>query len=149
MIQGINTVPVQGEELLLKVSDDNGVNWYTLVCLVKQGFKYSRNVNKTNTQCGQLIGKGTPEMSIPVEGAINVIADDIVNNAGFASYKKLCEWADNFTALLVKQEHPENDGASFKNQMNAYLTNIDMDAPVDNICTFSGTLEGFGAWTRA
>lgn len=143
----IQTVPVQGEELLLKVSDDNGANWYTLVCLVKQAFEATRNVNKTNTQCGQLIGKGTLDTSVPVEGAINVIPDDLVNGAGFASYKKMQTWMKDFTALLVDQRHPDNDGASFANKINAYLTDLKMDAPVDNICTFSGTLTGFGAWT--
>lgn len=142
----VATTPVQGEELLLKVSDNNGVDWYTLVCVIKQGIEQTRNVNKTNTQCGQLIGKGTIDRKIPVEGAVNVIPDDIVNNAGFASYKKMQEWFENFTSLLVDQRHPDNDGLSFANKGPAYLTDLKLDAPVDNICTFTATLDGWGAW---
>lgn len=143
----VATVPAQGEDLLLKVSEDNGENWLTLVCLVKQGFEFTRNVNETNTQCGQLIGKGTPSMNIPVEGAVNITEDATLNGAGFASYKKMQTWAKDFTPLIVKHEMPENDNTGFKNQVNAYLVDLKLDAPVDNICTFSATLRGWGTWT--
>lgn len=140
----IQTTPVQGEDILLEVSDDNGENWYKIVCLTKQGFEFTRNINRTNTQCGQLIGKGTPEMNIPVEGAVNVVPDEV---GGFASYKKMQVWAKDFIALKARQVAPTGDGSSFINQINCYLTDIKLDLPVDNIAVFSGSLTGFGAWT--
>jgi hypothetical protein len=141
----IATVPVQGEDVLLEVSE-NGVDWYTLVCMIKQGWEATRNVNKTETQCGQLVGKGTLDITVPIEGAVNVVADDIVDNAGFASYKKMQSWIKDFTPLQVRQLAPTGDGASFTNRSNAYLTDLKMDLPVDNIALFSGTLTGYGTW---
>lgn len=141
------TIVAQGEDLLLKVSDDNGANYFTLVCLVKQGMEKTRNINKTNTQCGQQIGKGTIDRGIPVEGVIDT---SIVDEAGgYASYKKMNEWFENFTPLIVDQRHPVNDGANFANKGPAYLTDLKLDAPVDNLVTWSATLTGFGAWVIA
>lgn len=145
----IQTVPIQGDDLILEVSDDNGDNWYKIVCLIKQGFEFTRNPPKTNTQCGQLIGKGVPEMSIPIEGALNVVDDVLVDNAGYASYKKMQGWAKDFPALKARQLYPAGAGGDLTNRINCYLTDLKMDAPVDNIITFTGTLMGFGTWEIA
>lgn len=143
----IATVPVQGEDVILEISEDDFVNVWTLVCLIKQSFNFDRQTNKTNTQCGRLVGKGTYDLSLPFEGAMNVVEDALTNNAGYASYKKLQEWAKDFTALKVRQVSPTGDGQNFKNQMAGYLTKLNADLPVDNIMTFNGTFEGSGAWT--
>lgn len=140
----IAMVPVQGEDILLEVSDDNGENYYTLVCLIKQGWETTRNVNKTQTQCGTAIGKGILDNSIPVEGAVNVV-EDVVGT--YASYKKMQSWINDFTPLLVRQLAPTADGASFTNRTGAYLTDLKLDLPVNDIAKFSGTLMGFGTWT--
>ena len=141
MSLAVAVTPAQGEDILLEVSVDGGTTWLKVFCLIKQGFDAARNVNKTNTQCGQLIGKGTLDFSIPVEGAVNVAVV-----AGYASYKQMQSWIDSFTALMARQKAPTSTGADFYNGINCYLTDLKLDMPVDNIATFSGTLTGYGTW---
>lgn len=138
----VATTAVQGEDVLFEASEDNGVTWLKLVCLIKQDFEATRNVNKTNTQCGPLIGKGTLETGAPVEGAVNVAAP-----AGYASYAKLQEWMKEFTPVLVRQQSPTLTGSDLKNQTAAYMTDLKLSMPIDNIATFTAQFTGFGEWT--
>lgn len=143
MALAIATTPLQGEDVLSEISTDNGVTWKAIVCLIKQGVEATRNVNKTNTQCGQLIGKGTLDLNIPVEGAVNVDAP-----AGYVSYKDLQGMIKDFTSVMYRSKSPA-DGSKYYNGTNAYLTDLKLDVPVDNIATFSGTLTGWGDWAIA
>jgi predicted secreted protein len=144
----ITTNPLQGEDLLLKVSPDNGETWYTIVCLIKQAIEKTRNVNKTQTQCGQLIGKGVPDVTLPIEGAVNAPVPAVADDEGFASYYLLNKWFHDFTPLMFTQKLPETPANSAAigvfNEGKCYITDLKMDAPVDNIITFSATLMVYG-----
>lgn len=141
----VATVVLQGDDVLLEISDDNEENWYRLVCLTKQGNKFNRPIKTTSTQCGPVVGKSAaPTKSMDFEGVVNVIPDDIVNGIGYASSDKMKFWADNGTALIVRQI--KGDGTDYINKSSAYISDYNEDIPVDDVVTFSGTFSLFGTW---
>lgn len=140
MALNIATNAQQGDAVLAEVSADGGTTWLKLVCIIKQAFEATRNVNKTMTQCGQLVGKGVLDLSAPIEGAVNTDAP-----ATYASYAEMQTWCKNFTALMFRQVMDNG----LYNGINCYLTDLKLDLPVEDIGKFSGTLTGFGDWTIA
>ena len=127
----------QGELVLAEISADSGTTWLKLVCLIKQGFESTRQVNKTMTQCGQQVGLGSLDNTVPLEGAVNTNP-----TSGYASYENMQSWLKNGTALMFRQIMDNG----LYNGINAYLTDLKLDLPVDDIAKFTGTLTGFGEW---
>lgn len=139
-IVGFNATPLNGDDILAELSFDNGENFETIVCLIRQGTEVSRNVTEVNTQCGLLLGKGVLNRNHPVEGAVN-----ISTAAGYLSYAKLQEMINDWIPAIFRQQHGV-EGANLLNQGSVYLTELSLDSPVDNIVTFTGTLRGWGSW---
>lgn len=142
----IVTTVVQGEEVLLEISDDNEASWYRLVCLTKQGNKGNRPIKQTPTQCGPIVGKGsTVTRTVDFEGYMNVIADDVVDGIGYASCDKMNEWFENGTSLIVRQI--KDDGTDFIRKAAAYISDFNEDIPVDDAVAFNGSFVMFGDFT--
>lgn len=142
----IVTTVVQGEDVLLEISDDNEESWYRLCCLTKQGNKNNRAIKQTPTQCGPVVGKGSSvNRTVDFEGYMNVIADDVVDGIGYASGKKMKEWHNAGTALIVRQI--KGDGTDYINKSDAYIQDYNEDIPVDDAISFNGSFVMFGTWT--
>lgn len=141
MAIGATTTPVQANDVVLEISTDNGSTYKKLVCLIKQGVEKTRSLNETETQCGVIPGLGPAKTTIPFEGAVNVIAVDEAST--YVSYSDLLTIFEAGNAFKVRQKHPSADGAIFNFSGSCYLTELKLDQPVGNICTFSGSLSLF------
>lgn len=132
------TAPVQGKDVLLSISTDNGVTHKTIVCLTKQGNELSATVNETETQCGNIVGIGTVKETIPFEGAVNVApaAEQHV------SYKELKAIVKAGNAVMYKQSYATTPDV-VDSEGKAYITDLKSDMPVGNVVTFSATLRVF------
>lgn len=134
-------VPVHGVDLMLTISTDNGVTDKTLVCLTKQSNKISRSVNVIETQCGPIVSKGgSAKETVEVEGAVNLVLT--AEQAQYISYKELRSLIKDGTAVKVTQKYPE-DGTGINIEADGYLSDLSLDAPVENTATFSATLSIF------
>jgi predicted secreted protein len=128
-------------DLLVSISTDNGTTYKTLVCLTKSANALTRAVNKTVTQCGVFVSKGgAAEETVTIEGVVNVVV--AAENANFLSYKELRAFVKNGTAVQVKQANSD-DGTGVEITGDAYMSELNLDAPVDNIATFTATLNLF------
>lgn len=137
----VTTAPVNGIDIFLEISTDNGTTYKKVVCLIKQGIDKSRGNNETETQCGTIVGKGSLKQSIPIEGAVNdVLTAEQVN---YLSYTQLDAIITDGTAVMVKIKHPADTGAVVNLSGKAYLTDLKLDIPMNNVATFSGTLSLF------
>lgn len=141
MALAVTTVPVQGKDVVLEISTDNGTTWKTLVCLIKQAFEMTRSLNETETQCGTIPGVGSLKKVIPFEAAVNV--NVVGEQATLLSYKDLNAIMESGSAIMARQKHPNADGAIFNNSGKCYLTDLKLDLPINNVCTFSGNLSLF------
>ena len=132
--------PVQGIDVITEVSADNGTTYKKLVCMTKGGWQIQNQANVTKTQCGPFVGVSGAEETVPVEGVVNVIAGDDATD--FVSYAELKAWVKAGTALLVRQQ---TGGATpyVTNNGKAYLTDLNLDVPMDNVCTFTATFKIF------
>lgn len=138
-----NKTPVQGVDVILEVSADNGVTYKKVVCMTKGGWQIQNPANITKTQCGTFVGLGGAEETVPVEGVVNII--DSADASEFISYNELKGFAISGTPLLVRQQVPASGGGNpvLSNTGKAYLTDINLDVPMDNVCTFTATLRIF------
>lgn len=134
------TAPIQGKDVLLSISTDNGTTWKKVVCLIKQGYELSMESTRTVTQCGALVGIGLATESIPFEGALNIVpAGDASTDLSFKELKTIAK-AGN--AIMYKQAYAATP-AIIDSEGKAYLKDLKADIPVNNVVTFSATLEAF------
>lgn len=134
-------VPVHGDELLITISTDNGATKKTLVCLTKSANSLTRSINKTVTQCGVIASKGgAADETIEVEGVVNVVV--AAENAQFMSYKEMRSLIKDGTAVQVTQAN-STDGTGVEIEADAYLSDLKLDVPTENVATFTATLTVF------
>lgn len=137
---------IQGVDILLQISDDNGENWYTLICGESQDNDATRDIKQRTTQCGTVVGKGASvKRNVNFKGVFNVVDDVLNNGEGFASGQKLRYWHNAGTALLVRQIAGDN-GATYINKSSAYISNYKESAPVDDVLDFNVSFFMFGTW---
>lgn len=137
---------LQGQDVLLQISDDNEENWYTLICAESQDNDATRDMKERTTQCGTIVGKSASlKRNINFKGVYNVTADELTDGEGFCSGLKLKEWHKNGTALVVRQI--VGDGTDYVNKSSAYISNYKETQPVDDVVDFSVSFFMFGTWT--
>lgn len=138
----------QGQEVLLRISEDNGTTWLYLVCAENQTNDATRDMKERTTQCGTIVGKGASvKRNIGFKGVYNRITDAVASGEGYASGKNLKTWLKDGTALIVEQV--VGDGTTYKNKSNAYVSNYKEDIPVDDVIGFDVSFFMWGTWTIA
>lgn len=135
------TAPLNGVDVFLEISTDNGTTYKKVVCLIKQGIEKTRGTNETETQCGTIVGKGSLKRTIPLEGAVNDVIT--AEQTTYLSYKELDAIIEAGNAVMVRIKHPAATGDLLDLEGKAYLTELKLDLPVNNIATFSGSLNMF------
>lgn len=132
------TAPIQGSDVLLGISTDNGATFKTVVCLTKQGNELAATVNEVETQCGPLVGIGTVKETITVEGAVNIVPVAETH----ISYKELKAIVKARSAIKFEQTYADTPDV-IDSEGKAYITDLKHDAPVGNVVTFTATLKVF------
>lgn len=135
---------VQAINVLINLSADNGVTWFTIVCLSDHTIPIQSAVNKVNTQCGIAAGLGPVEFNPTFQGVTN-ITEQI---PGQASTKTLMQWVAAQTLLKYRCQQSSGNGSigdlMYVSGM-CYLTNITVTETVGDVEKFSGTLTGVGS----
>jgi hypothetical protein len=135
----------QGQEVLLRASDNNGEDWYIFTCMEKQSNSASRGVKQRSTQCGPVVGKdSTIQRKKSFDGTLDNVEDALVDGVGFASSKKIKQWHKDGTALLVQQI--VGDGTEYIDQSPAYISDYKENIPVDDVIDYSVEFTCFGEW---
>lgn len=139
MALSATTAPIQGKDVLLQVSTDNGTTYKTIVCLTKQGNELAATVNETETQCGNIVGVGTVKETITFEGAVNVVP---ALETTFLSYADLKTIVKAGNSVMFKQTYATTPD-EVDSEGKCYITDLKADMPVGNVVTFTATLRVF------
>ena len=132
------TAPIQGVDVLFKISTDNGENYKTVVCLTKQGNELAASVNELETQCGTLVGIGSVKETISIEGAVNIVPVAETH----LSYKDLKAIIKARQPVMYQQTYADTPDV-IDSEGKAYITDLKHDAPVGNVVTFTATVKPF------
>lgn len=128
--------PIQGKDVILTITDDNGTSTWTLVCAEKQSYKASRDVKQRVTQCGTVVGtSASVKRSITFDGVFSQVAETLTLGKGYCSGPKLKEWLNNATPLVVTQEY--DDGSKLSNSYGAYISDYSENDPIDDVVDFT------------
>lgn len=135
-----NKTPVQGVDVVSEISTDNGTTYKKIICVTKKGWQIQNSANVTKTQCGPFVGLGGAEETVPVEGVVNVVTGDDADD--YVSYAELKTLAKAGTSIMIRQQ--TSGGTPYiSNTGKAYLTDLNLDIPMDNVCTYSATFKIF------
>src|SRR6185503_1328172 len=107
------TAPIKGRTFLFKVSDDNWTTTYTLVCLMSQRGRASRQKNTIDSQCGLYTSRGSVDRTYELVFMVNTTPDAVAAGVGEVSGKKWQEWFEADTVLKFKRQWPTGSGTDF------------------------------------
>lgn len=130
---------IQSNLVPVTVSTD-GNTYKSIVCKKAANFNGTTPTNVEQTDCGPMVGLGSNEWSVDIEGVLNTTP----NSATEISAKELADYWNNQTAIYIKLQYPTNSGTNFYLQGAGYITSFKLGIQVGQLVNFSATFSGNG-----
>lgn len=122
-----------------EISDDNGLNWFILVCLQTRTTNFEASTTEESTiNCGVLVDQGDSKASTDFDAVSNVTP-----GAGEVSFKKALDWHINSTPLKVRSIQGVS-GTDWFYAFDAKISAISEAVEANGMHKFSGTILSTG-----
>lgn len=134
---------VQGLDLVIEISSDNGNSWKYIACETSSGFSMNRSMTSQQTKCDggtPAVGLGALEWSFNFSGVMSSNPNPMTQ----LSYVEMAELCKNGTLIRARRMNPANDGSVLHQEGDCYVTDISDTAETDGVVTFDFTLTGTG-----
>jgi hypothetical protein len=136
---------IQGSQISLQLSPDNGVTWKDLVCLETYNLPLQTTVTETETFCGVAIGLGQVKFTPSGQGVC-----ETAPTTNQVTIKDLQAWQIAKTKLLFRSQYPQTSGAGgsmgsiVSLNGNCYVTATQETFATVDVVKFTFTLSGQG-----
>jgi predicted secreted protein len=133
---------IQGNDVNVEISTDNGTTFKTLICETRSGVSIQRETSSTQTKCNA----GVAQLGI---GALSwsLSFDAVADTDPSASQVTYADMLTLITAgtKVVGRIQYNTSGTEFYHKGDVYVTDLTLDAATGETVQFSGTLSGTGA----
>lgn len=130
---------IQANLVPVLVSLDN-TTYKSIVCKKAANFNGTTPTNVEQTDCGPMVGLGSNEWSVDIEGVVNTSPA----GATEISAKELAGYWNGQTPLYIKIQYPNPGGSNFYIQGYGYITSYKLGVQVGQLVNFSATFSGNG-----
>lgn len=130
---------IQSNLVPVTVSTD-GVTYKSIVCKKAGNFNGTTPTNVEQTDCGPMVGLGSNEWSVDIEGVLNTTPAGSTE----VSAKELLDYWNDQTSIYIKMQYPTSTGANFYIQGEGYITSMKIGVQVGQLVNFSATFSGNG-----
>ena len=130
---------IQSNLVPVLVSTDD-ITYKSVVCKKAANFNGTTPTNVEQTDCGPMVGLGSNEWSVDIEGVLNTSPA----GATEISAKEMLSYWNNQTSIYVKMQYPNPGGSNFYLQGNGYITSFKLGVQTGKLVNFSATFSGNG-----
>jgi predicted secreted protein len=135
-----STEPINGTAYIIEISDDDGVTWAGLAHAQDASVTRSMATRDTTSKSSagwRNLGSGLRQWGMSGSGLVVYDGDDLLTPSDFKGF------LDARTKLKVR--FTTANAGDLRETGNAFLTQFDSEAPVEENMTYSFTFEGDGA----
>lgn len=130
---------IQSNLVPLLISTDN-ITYKSVVCKKAANFNGTTPTNVEQTDCGPMVGLGSNEWSVDIEGVLNTSPA----GATEISAKELLSYWNSQTFVYVKLQYPDPTGLNFYLQGGGYISSFKLGITTGQLVNFSATFSGNG-----
>lgn len=130
---------IQSNLVPLLISSDD-ITYKSVVCKKAANFNGTTPTNVEQTDCGPMVGLGSNEWSVDIEGVLNTSPA----GATEISAKELLSYWNNQTFVYIKLQYPVGVGTNFYIQGGGYISSYKQSMTTGQLVNFSATFSGNG-----
>lgn len=130
---------IQSNLVPVVISTDD-ITYKTITCKKAGNFNGTTPTNVEQTDCGPMVGLGSNEWSVDIEGVLNTA----VEGATQVSAKELLGYWNGQTFVYIKIQYPSPGGTNFYLQGGGYISSFKLGIQTGQLVNFSATFSGNG-----